>query len=86
MLFVKEQFKASRAIDPGMAAHKEKIFFRENAGLSDRKVMPAAGTREIARLPLAARTIRVRTARDLEIIEPVLSPVGQDMPCPCPLQ
>ncbi len=86
MLFVKEQFETPGAIDPGMAAHEDKIFFRQNAGFVDRKVMPAAGTRKIARLALAARTIRVRTARNREIVETVLSPVGQDMSRPCPLQ
>jgi hypothetical protein len=59
-----------------MAAHEEKIFFRQNAGLPNRKVILAAGTRKIPCLPLAARAFRVRTARNLEIIEPVLSPAG----------
>ena len=77
---------AGRNLRKLMAAHKEKIFFRQDAGVPDRKVMLAAGTRKITRLPLAARTIRVRTARNLEIIETVFSPVGQDMSRPCPLQ
>jgi len=59
-----------------MSAHEEKISFRQNAGIPDRKVMLAAGTRKITRLPLAARAFRVCTARYLEIIKPGLSPAG----------